>query len=130
MLNRFIGIGRWSQEIKLTYTPSGKAVANSTIAINEKYGDRENTVYLPVVMWNKLAENVAEYSKIGRLVSIEGRVSVRSWDSDNGKRYVTEIIADNVRFLESSRNNQQQTSSDPFTGDGEPIDIDDESLPF
>lgn len=134
MLNRFIGIGRWSSEIELKYTPNGKAVANANLAINERYGDNESTTFLPIVMWGKAAENTAQYSKKGKLVAIEGRIQVRSWDSDNGKRYVTEIIADNVRFLESANggNNRNESSSkrDPFVDDGKPIDISDDDLPF
>lgn len=135
MLNRFIGIGRWSSEIELKYTPNGKAVANANIAINERYGENESTTFLPVVMWGKTAENTAQYSGKGRLVAIEGRIQVRSWESENGKRYVTEIIADNVRFLESANqsnggNRSNSNNNDPFVDDGKPVDIKDEDLPF
>ncbi|GJM84079.1 single-stranded DNA-binding protein [Paenibacillus sp. HMSSN-139] len=152
-MNKFIGIGRWSSEIELKYTPTGKAVANTNIAINEYYGGNETTTYLPVVMWGKTAENVAQYSSKGRLVAIEGKIRVRSWETENGKRYVTEVIADNVRFLESNReggaggsgtreespfggsNNRgggfsPRNQNDPFSDDGKPIDIPNDYLPF
>ncbi|MDK8182077.1 single-stranded DNA-binding protein [Paenibacillus sp. UMB4589-SE434] len=132
MLNKFIGIGRWSSEIKLNYTPNGKAVANANIAINDRYGDDESTTFLPVVMWGKTAENTAQYSNKGKLVAVVGRIQVRSWESDNGKRYVTEVVADNVQFLESNRSQQQDNSgsTDPFTDCSKPIDISDGDLPF
>ena len=86
-------------------------------------------------MWGKTAENVAQYSKVGRLVAVEGRIQVRKWESENGKRYITEVIADNVRFLESNRDNShsnqnESRNDDPFQDDGKPIDISDDDLPF
>ncbi|MFB9324261.1 single-stranded DNA-binding protein, partial [Cryptosporangium minutisporangium] len=79
MLNRFVGIGRWASDIELKYTPNGKAVANANIAINDRFGDKDNTVFLPVVIWGKPAENTAEYSGKGKLVAVEGRIQVRQW---------------------------------------------------
>jgi single-strand DNA-binding protein len=127
MLNKFICIGRWSKDIELKYTPAGKAVANSTIAINDSYGDKENTTFLPVVMWGKTAENVAQYSKKGNLVAIEGRIQVRSWDGDNGKRYATEVVAENVRFLGSKNETNEQHGNQ--NKDETPA-WDDSNLPF
>lgn len=129
MLNRFIGIGRWTKDVELKYTQAGKAVASSTIAIDDAYGNKDNTLFLPVVIWGKTAENTADYSGKGRLIAVEGRIQTRSWDSDNGKRYVTELIAENVRFLDKPKD-QQQSNNDPFSGSGVPIDIDEDSLPF
>jgi single-strand DNA-binding protein len=101
MLNRYVCIGRWSKDIELTATPSGKMVANSTIAINERYGENENTTFLPVVMWGKTAETVAEYSGKGRLISIEGRIQTRDYENNEGRRiYITEVVAETVKFLE------------------------------
>lgn len=134
-MNNFSGVGRWVKDIELRFTPSGKAVASGTIAIDDGFGDKKETDFLPVVMWEKLAENVANYSGKGRLISIEGRVKTRSYDTDNGKRYVTEILARNVKFLDSSSG-----SSEPKTDggnahkevfeDSQPIDIDEKDLPF
>lgn len=124
MLNRFIGIGRWTKEVELKYTNSGKAVANCTIAIDDPYGIKDNTLFLPVVIWGKPAESTAEYSGKGRLVAVEGRVQTRSWDSDNGKRYVTELIAENVRFLDRANNDNHQQKNN------QPPEIDDSDLPF
>lgn len=130
MLNKFVGIGRWSKDIDFKVTPNGKAVANSDIAINDSYGDKDNTTFLPVVMWGKTAENVANHSGKGRLIAIEGRIQVRSWESENGKRYVTEIVAESVRFLDRGRDEKKSQNQDPFQDDGKPIDISDENLPF
>ena len=139
MLNSFIGIGRWSQDIEMRYTQSGKAVASCTLAINEKRGDQDNTVFLPVVMWNKLAEVVAQHSGKGRLVAVQGRISTRSYDNREGKKvYVTEIVADNVRFLDRGDSSGQPSkparaqSANPFEDDSDPFasDGDIDELPF
>jgi single-strand DNA-binding protein len=140
-MNNFSGVGRWTKDIELRYTPSGKAVASCTIAIDDGFGDKRETDFLPVVMWEKLAESVSNYSGKGRLISIEGKVKTRSFDTDNGKKYVTEILARNVRFLDSApKDGEQRQSSgyagssrdqqDPFIDDGKTIDLSDDDLPF
>lgn len=123
MLNRSILIGRTTSDGQLRYTTNGIATYSVTVAVDRpftKSGQRE-TDFIPVVAWRQLAETCAEYLRKGRLVAVEGRIQVRSYETDNGKRYVTEVIADNVRFLESNRS----------TSNGDiPIDISDDDLPF
>jgi len=130
MLNRVILIGRLTKDPELKYTPSGVAVCTFTLAVDRPFmngnGDREAD-FIPIVTWRQLAETCANYTQKGKLVAVEGRLQVRSWDSENGRRYVTEVIADNVRFLDS---NKQQNQQDPFEGEGQPIDINDRELPF
>lgn len=126
-MNKFICIGRWSKPVELRFTPNGKAVSSSTIAINEGYGDNKTTIFMPVVIWGKIGEVVAEHSKKGDQVAIEGRISNRSWEKDGQKKYVTEIIAEKVEFLAKKSENNQP--SDPFK-DSKTIDIDFDQLPF
>lgn len=101
-MNHFVGIGRWTNDIEVKPT-SNSILAKSTLAINEKRGDNEQTQFLPVVMFGKLAENVAEYSGKGRLVCVEGRVNVRKYEQDGQKRTFTEIVANSVKFLDRRR---------------------------
>lgn len=142
MLNRVILIGRLTRDPELRYTPSGVAVAQFTLAVdrpfpNPQTGERE-TDFLPVVTWRQLAETCANYLRKGRLTAIEGRIQVRSYDNNEGRKvYVTEVIADNVRFLESSRTSSefseqgpQMPQQDPFYDDGKSIDVRDDGLPF
>lgn len=147
MLNRVILIGRLTRDPELRYTPSGVAVTQFTLAVDRPFtnqgGEREAD-FLPIVTWRQLAETCANYLRKGRLTAVEGRVQVRNYENNEGKRvYVTEIIADNVRFLESNRNNtssnngsqergnnSSRNSTDPFSDDGKPIDISDDDLPF
>jgi len=160
LLNRVILIGRLTRDPELRYTPSGVAVTQFTVAVDRPFtsqgGEREAD-FIPVVTWRQLAETCANYLRKGRLVAVEGRIQVRNYENNEGKRvYVTEVIADNVRFLESSReggsgggqrednpfgggnasrsnNNNYSRSNqqdDPFSDDGKPIDISDDDLPF
>lgn len=138
MLNRTILIGRLTKDPDLRYTPAGVAVCQFTLAVDRPFtrdgGERE-TDFIPIVTWRQLAETCANYLRKGRLTAVEGRIQVRNYENNEGKRvYVTEVIADNVRFLESSRQENTQTESrnykeDPFSDDGKPLDIDDD-LPF
>ncbi|WP_199616920.1 single-stranded DNA-binding protein [Paenibacillus alkalitolerans] len=158
MLNRVILIGRLTKDPELRYTPSGVAVTQFTLAVDRGFsnqqGEREAD-FIPVVTWRQLAETVANYLRKGRLAAVEGRIQVRTYDNNEGKRvYVTEVVADNVRFLEPAnrdrddgmrepagggaqgggrtgggqRNNN--SNYDPFVDDGKPVDISDDDLPF
>lgn len=105
MLNRVILIGRLTRDPELRYTPAGVAVTQFTIAVDRPFtsqgGEREAD-FIPVVTWRQLAETCANYLRKGRLTAVEGRIQVRNYENNEGKRvYVTEVIADNVRFLES-----------------------------
>lgn len=164
MLNRTILIGRLTRDPELRYTPAGVAVTQFTLAVDRPFtsqgGEREAD-FIPVVTWRQLAETCANYLRKGRLTAVEGRIQVRNYENNEGKRvYVTEVIADNVRFLESTQNREgggassggaipeepsygggnsgrgnnnfsrNNNNQDPFSGDGKPIDISDDDLPF
>lgn len=104
MLNKAILIGRLTADPELRYTQSGTAVANFRIAVDRPFtnqaGEREAD-FIPIVVWDKLAETCANYLNKGRLVAIEGRIQVRSYDAQDGsRRWVTEVVANDVRFLD------------------------------
>lgn len=101
MLNLAILIGRLTADPELRYTPNGTAVASFTIATDRfsKEGEKETT-FIPIVVWRKQAENCAEYLRKGSLAAVEGRINVRSYEDKEGKkRWVTEVVAEAVRFL-------------------------------
>jgi len=134
MINRSVLVGRLTKDPELKYTPSGVAVTQFTLAVDRPYtsqnGEREAD-FIPVVVWRQLAETCANYLRKGRLTGVEGRIQVRNYENNEGKRvYVTEVVADNVRFLEGNRNNEQPKNQDPFQDDGKPIDYSDANLPF
>lgn len=139
MLNRVILIGRLTKDPELRYTPAGVAVVTYTLAVDRPYGGNEGKKeadFIPIVAWRQLAENCANYLRKGRLAAVEGRMQVRNYDNNEGRRiYITEVIADNVRFLESgnSSNRSESTPSgsnqNPYDNQ-KPIDISDDDLPF
>ena len=107
MLNRIILIVRLVADPQLRYTQTGIAVANFTIADDRPFlsqsGERE-TDFIDVVSWRKQAEVVANHLSKGRLVAVEGRLQIRSYDDQNGiRRKAAEVVADQVRFLDRAR---------------------------
>lgn len=140
MLNRVILIGRLTKNPELRYTPAGVAVSQFTLAVDRPFssqgGEREAD-FIPVVTWRQLAETCANYLRKGRLTAVEGRIQVRNYENNEGRRiYVTEVIADNVRFLERNQTTEEEPNPngeyhpDTFEGDYKPIDINDDRLPF
>lgn len=133
-MNRAILIGRLTKDPELRYTPSGVATTSFTLAVDRPFtnqnGDRE-TDFLTIITWRKQAENCANYLSKGRLVAVEGRIQTRSYENSNGQRvYVTEVIADSVKFLESGRSDNKKREEDPFSADGMPVNISPDDLPF
>ncbi len=115
MLNKAILIGRLTADPELRYTQSGTAVANFRIAVDRPFanqaGEREAD-FIPIVVWDKLAETCANYLNKGRLVAVEGRIQVRSYDAQDGsRRWVTEVVANDVRFLDRGTAEGSQSQS-------------------
>ena len=135
MLNRVVLIGRLTRDPELRYTPNGTATCTFNLAVERPFsngnGEKE-TDFLNIVTWRQLAENCANYLRKGRLTAVEGRIQTRSYENNEGRRvYVTEIVADNVRFLESAkRDDQTRQNDDPYAYDSAPIDLSDDDLPF
>ncbi|TVY10714.1 single-stranded DNA-binding protein [Paenibacillus cremeus] len=116
MLNRVILIGRLTRDPELRYTPAGVAVTQFTLAVDRPFsgqGGQREADFIPVVTWRQLAETCANYLRKGRLAAVEGRIQVRNYDNNEGRRvYVTEVIADNVRFLESANSGNREEGMD------------------
>ena len=104
-------IGRLTKDIDLKQTPSGNSVGSFTLAVNRNFknqqGEREADFIL-CVAWRKTAEVLAQYTQKGSRVGVEGRIQTRNYDDPQGNRvYVTEVVVDQVHFLES-RDEQQR----------------------
>ena len=152
-MNKVILIGRLTRDPELRYTGSNIAQATFSLAVQRPFsnqsGEREAD-FINIVVWRKQAENVKNYLKQGSQVAVEGRIQTRNYDDQNGqKRYVTEVIADNVEFLgtRSSQSTSQVMDApyndssnmdiatsdikiDPFKDFGDEIKIEDDDLPF
>ncbi|EKM6510363.1 single-stranded DNA-binding protein [Listeria monocytogenes] len=160
MMNRVVLVGRLTKDPDLRYTPAGVAVATFTLAVNRPFknaqGEQEAD-FINCVVWRKPAENVANFLKKGSMAGVDGRVQTRNYEGNDGKRvYVTEIVAESVQFLESKNNNAEGATlnnyqgeanysnnskttpyradtsqkKDSFAGEGKPIDINEDDLPF
>lgn len=137
-MNKIILIGRLVRDPELRYTPNGAAVCSFTLAVDRLYNSQSNereADFIDIVVWNKIAENVAKYITKGRQVGVEGRLQIRSYEANDGqRRWRTEVIANNVEFLGSGGN---QGSSDGKVAAGtDPSEFgtevaySDEDLPF
>jgi single-strand DNA-binding protein len=106
-LNKVILIGNLGRDPEVKYLPSGQAVANFSVATNERWQGKdgkteERTEWHRIVVFGKSAENCGEYLSKGRSVCIEGRLQTREWDDKSGqKRSTTEVVANRVIFLGS-----------------------------
>src|SRR5512144_16560 len=105
VVNKAIIIGNLGRDPEVRFTPSGRAVANFSVATTERWTDQqgqrqEKTEWHNLVVWGKQAETCGQYLSKGRQVFVEGRITTRSYDDKDGnKKYITEIIARDVRFL-------------------------------
>lgn len=110
MLNRVVLTGRLTRDPELRYTGSGTAVCSFTVAVDRQFrnqnGDRDAD-FINCVIWRKSAENFANFTHKGSLVGIDGRLSTRNYENNQGQRvYVTEVTVDNFALLEPRSSNQ------------------------
>ncbi len=138
-MNKVFLIGRLVKDPELRYTESNIAVATFSIAVNRNFanqnGERE-TDFINIVVWRKQAENVKNYLTQGSQVAIDGRIQTRSYeDKDGQKRYVTEVIAENIQFLDTKKKesnefeNLSYNTQAPTSNDID-ISIQESDLPF
>ena len=158
-MNNVILVGRLTRDPELRTTPNGIATCQISLAINgvpNANGER-TTDFINVTVWRRQAENVAKYCTKGSQVGVTGRIHSRSYDAQDGsKRYVTEVVADNVTFLGSSNRNGNSNNGgfvdampnynvsqepsftstptdlteDPFKDFGSEVVLSDDDLPF
>jgi single-strand DNA-binding protein len=134
MLNKIALVGRLTKDPEMRYTANNQTpVAKFTVAVTrtfKKEGQPEAD-FIPVVVWGKQAENCGRYITKGRLVAVSGRLQTRSWDDQDGKRhYATEVVADEVDFLD--RGSDSKGQGNDFGGNNDdfhPVDGEDD-LPF
>lgn len=110
MLNRVVLTGRLTRDPELRYTGSGTAVCSFTVAVDRQFrnqnGDRDAD-FINCVIWRKSAENFANFTHKGSMVGIDGRLSTRNYENNQGQRvYVTEVTVENFALLEPRSSNQ------------------------
>ncbi|HDG1182609.1 TPA: single-stranded DNA-binding protein [Staphylococcus aureus] len=156
MLNRTILVGRLTRDPELRTTQSGVNVASFTLAVNRTFtnaqGEREAD-FVNCVVFRRQADNVNNYLSKGSLAGVDGRLQSRNYENQEGRRvFVTEVVCDSVQFLEPKNTNDSQqdlyqqqvqqtrgqsqysnnkpVKDNPFANANDPIEIDDDDLPF
>lgn len=142
-------IGRLVRDNELKYTKSGKAVATNTLALDDGWGDNKKSYFIPLVVWEKQAESLANYTGKGSKIAVNGKLTSRSYETQDGqKRTIIEVVANQyggIEFLDTknssggvtnsqttnnanAQQNRSNVQSDPFSNSS--IDIDSQDLPF
>ena len=116
MLNHITIMGRLVRDPELRRTGSGIAVASFTVAVDRDFGGKDGgekeTDFIDCVAWRQTGEFVSKYFTKGRMIVVSGRLQIRSWtDKDGNKRRTAEVVADNVYFGDSKRDNDNSGSS-------------------
>lgn len=137
MINNVVLIGRLTRDVDLRYTHQNQAVGQFTLAVNRNFKNQNGEYdadFINCVIWGKLAENFANWTKKGNLVGITGRVQTRNYENQQGQRmYVTEVVAESFQLLEKRDNSANQNSMAeqmPPSFARDPMDIKDDDLPF
>lgn len=135
MLNHITIMGRLTKDPELRRTNSGTSVASFTLAVDRDFGDKE-TDFIECVAWKNTADFVSKYFTKGRMAAVSGRLQIRNWtDKDGNKRKVAEVVADQVYFGDSKKEESGYTgfvpnSAVPSAPDFAMLDDDDAQLPF
>lgn len=141
-VNKFIGIGNLGRDVELRFMPDGKAVANFSIAISDRYKDKstgeqkEVTEWVNVALFGRLAEIAGEYLGKGSKVYIEGKLKTEKYTKDGIERYSTKIIGEKLEMLttkgegRSSRGEGAQAAEDKAKSNPSGFDDMDDSIPF
>ena len=123
-MNKWFGIGRATKDVEVSTTNNGKSVAKFAIAVDRRFKNADGekiTDFINIVVWNKLAEVCSKYVKKGKQIAVSGELQGRSYEVNGEKKFITEIIADEVEFL---GNNTEKTDKVEIE------EVDDGDLPF
>lgn len=137
MINSVILVGRLTKDIELRYTSNEKAVGNFTLAINRRFKNQNGeyeTDFIDCVIFGKQAETMAQYTKKGDLIEVEGSIQKRTYeDKEKNKHYITEIMVERITFLQTNKKSettQETQQSDPYKEFGEIVENENLELPF
>lgn len=136
-------IGNITKDIELKQTANGKSVATVSIAVNEGFGDKQTAHYFEVQVWEKQAENLAQYCGKGSKIAVSGKLIQQRWEYEGANRSKVLIQAFDITFLDTKKETQtvelsqgeiiksaMNEESDPFKDFGAEVVINDDDLPF
>ena len=145
MLNQIVIMGRLTRDPELRRTGNGTAVTSFTLAVDRDFsgkdGNEKETDFIECVAWRQTGEFVSKYFTKGRMAVVSGRLQIRNWtDKEGNKRRTAEVVADNVYFADSKKEESSSSGYDPQqqapaypsapSSDFTPLDGDDSKLPF
>lgn len=141
MFNKVILIGRLTKDPESRKTTNGNINTTFTLAVNRNYKTKEGEQevdYIGCSAWNKLADTISKYCTKGMLVAVEGRLQIRNYEKEGTKKYLTEILVENIQFLSKSEPKAgkkeedivKTEETDPFSDIGNEIELDGLELPF
>ena len=119
-MNKVMLIGRVTRDPELRYTASNIPSTRFTLAVNRTFQNQNGETeadFINVVVWRKQAENVKKYVTKGSLIAVEGRIQTGSYERDGQRVYTTDVVADNVQFLESKAQSQNRVNDNVTPAD-------------
>ncbi|WP_201714437.1 single-stranded DNA-binding protein [Rossellomorea arthrocnemi] len=123
MINQVTLVGRLTKDPEARKTTEGRSVLSVTVALNRPYKNQQGQVdtdFVLCTLWNRAADNTEKYCRKGSVVGVTGRIQTRYYENDQGKRtYITEVVAENVRFLDS----KPTSNATPEPGKKETIEL-------
>ena len=157
-MNKVVLVGRLTKDPEVRVFSNGNPVANFTLAINRNYKNKDGNIdadFIPVAVYGRQADVIQKYVTKGSQLGVDGRIQVRSYDAQDGsKRYVTEVVADNIELMGSRKDNTNPVNAyvdttsevymdqpsqevgvdvsneDPFKDFGNEVSLSDDDLPF
>jgi single-strand DNA-binding protein len=120
MLNKVVLMGRLVKDPELKYTPSNVAVVSFTVAVDRKYQkqDEKQAGFINIVAWRSTAEFVSKWFRKGQMIALCGSIQTRVWDDNDGnRRYVTEVVAEEVSFAGSKSDSQAPVQEENVESD-------------
>ena len=135
-MNKVMLVGRLTKSPELRYTAQGSPVANFTLAVNRrtKKDQDKQADFISVIVWGSMGENSSKFLHKGSQAAVFGRLQTRNYEANDGtKRYVVEVIAEEVKFLDNKKSNDSSTKAENYgvpVDDFTPIEEEDDDLPF
>lgn len=122
MYNKIILVGRLTHDPELRFTNNGTPVCQFSLAVDSGFGDNKRTDFINIVVWNKQGENCSTYLSKGRMALVDGRLQIRNYENKEGRKiYVTEVVAENVRFLSPKNQTIEEDNDIQFEADDLPF---------
>lgn len=133
-MNKVVLIGNWTKDCELRFTTGGTAVLSGTLAVQRrvKKDEEQQADFIPVVIWGKQAESTGNYCGLkGNKIGIVGRIQTRNYDNKEGKKvYITEVVAEEVEFLNAKKGAEASGPSIPEDYFGGVVEDTGEDIPF